>query len=101
MPNRLANDEDNPADVIGVVQSLAAPDFISGELSPKFTFGVLIGGKEHRVLSLDLERPGAEFVVPIVCAAFQTGVEIKVWFIKIGEPDRVDWVQVPKPPRCH
>lgn len=96
---RRRSERDNPEDFEGVVQSLAAPDFISGEPTPKFTFAVLVGEKDQRVLSLDLTRPGASAVVPIICAAYQTGAPVKVWLTKIGEPDRVDWVQVPKPPK--
>lgn len=92
------SDDDKSPDLKGVVQSLVAPDFISAESDPKFTFTVLVGG-DHRTLSLDLMRPGAAAVVPAICAAYQVGLPVKVWLIKGGAKDRVDWVQVPNPPK--
>lgn len=80
----------------GVVQSLSAPVYINAESNPKFCFSILSEGK-HCVEYVDLSEPDKQYIVPIVCAAFQAKVQIKV-FLKVKEPHYVDWVQVPKPP---
>jgi hypothetical protein len=85
---------ENP-DISGVVQSLGAPNFINNDQRPRFTFALLVNG-EHVVLAVDLTRPGSSAVVPIVCAAFQTGVRIDIGLLP-GIVHEVDWAQVPKP----
>jgi len=84
------------ADLSGKVQSLAGPVFRDGQQKPRFSFAILSGGKQI-VLDVDLDRPGASTIVPVVCAAFQAGVLIEVGLLQ-NLKDRVDWVQVPKPP---
>lgn len=88
-------DRHKDPDLVGVVQSLAAPDFISAEPGAKFTFTVL-SGNIMETLYAELSEPGMMALVPIVCAAFQTQLEIQI-FRHASRPNHVSWVQIPKP----